>query len=138
MGFLTWRFAISYSGRFWLSILCWIFIIPIVLYIAKCFYSIISFDWNNGDWSYASNSLEAKLRLTVPLPGSGNALIDHKPVEHAEKTLGAMTSPDGNSAAAISMMQEKAQQWIDAVRNGHLHCRNVWFSLKVQFWPRIG
>ena len=36
------------------------------------------------------------------------------------------------------MMQEKAQQWIDAVRNGHLHRRNVWFSLKVQFWPRIG
>jgi hypothetical protein len=24
------------------------------------------------------------------------------------------------------------------VRNGHLHQRNVWFSLKVQLWPRIG
>jgi hypothetical protein len=36
------------------------------------------------------------------------------------------------------MMQEKAQQWIDTVRNGHLHRRNIWFSLKVQFWPRIG
>jgi hypothetical protein len=49
-----------------------------------------------------------------------------------------MTSPDGNCAAAIGMMQEKAQQWIDAVRNSHLHRRNVWFSLKVQFWPWIG
>ena len=46
-----------------------------VLQPAKCFYSIISFDWNNGDWSYASNSSEAKLRLTVPLPGGGNPLI---------------------------------------------------------------
>jgi hypothetical protein len=35
------------------------------------------------------------------------------------------------------MMQEKAQAWINAVRNGHLHHRNVWFLLKVQFWPRI-
>ncbi len=35
-------------------------------------------------------------------------------------------------------MQEKAQKWINAVRNGHLHQRNVWFSLKVQFWPRVG
>ncbi len=78
------------------------------------------------------------MRLTVPLPGGGNAPIDHKPVEHAEKTLGAMSSPDGNCAAAIGMMQEKAQQWIDAVRNGHLHRRNAWFSLKIQFWPRIG
>ncbi len=59
-------------------------------------------------------------------------------IEHAEKTLGAMTSPNGNSDLAIEMMQEKVQQWINAVRNGHLHQRNVWFSLKVQFWPRIG
>jgi hypothetical protein len=49
-----------------------------------------------------------------------------------------MPSPDGNSAASIKMIQEKAQQWINTVWNGHLHQRNVWFLLKVQFWPRIG
>jgi hypothetical protein len=49
-----------------------------------------------------------------------------------------MTSPDGDSATSIQMMQDKTQAWINAVRNGHLHRRNVWFSLKVQFWPRIG
>ena len=32
MGFLTWKFVISYTGRFWLSILQWIFIVPIVLF----------------------------------------------------------------------------------------------------------
>jgi hypothetical protein len=108
------------------------------LQLAKCFYSIISFNWNNGDWSYVSNASKGELGIAVPLPGGGNAPINHKPVEHAEKTLGAMTLPDGNSGSAIGMMQEKAQQWKNAVRNGHLHCRNVWFSLKVQFWPRIG
>jgi hypothetical protein len=35
-------------------------------------------------------------------------------------------------------MQEKVQQWVDAVRNGHLHHRNVWFLLGVQFWPWVG
>ena len=49
-----------------------------------------------------------------------------------------MTSPDRKSAAIITMMQEKAQGWINAVRGGHLHRRNVWFLLKVQFWPRVG
>ncbi len=49
-----------------------------------------------------------------------------------------MTPPNGNSGLAIGMMQEKAQLWINAVRTGHLHCRNVWFSLKVQFWPPVG
>jgi hypothetical protein len=109
-----------------------------VLQLAKCFYSIISFDWNNRDWSYASNASKGELGITVPLPGGGNAPIKHKPVEHAEKTLEAMTSPNGNSGSAIGMMKEKVQQWINAVRNGHLHCRYIWFSLKVQFWPRIG
>jgi hypothetical protein len=35
-------------------------------------------------------------------------------------------------------MQEKAQNWINAVRSGHLHRQNVWFLLKVQFWPWVG
>jgi hypothetical protein len=105
---------------------------------AKCFYSIISFDRNNGDWRYAPNVSNDSLTIIVPLPGGNTTPINHKPVEHAEKTLGALTSSDGNSAATIGMMQEKAQQWINAVRNGKLHRRNVWFSLKVQLKPRIG
>jgi hypothetical protein len=108
------------------------------LQLATCFYSIISFEWNNGDWSYASNALKGELGITVPLPSSGNAPINHKPLMHAEKSLGAMTLPDSYSGTAIGMMQEKAQQWINAVRNRHLHRHNVLFSLKVQFWPQIG
>ena len=48
-----------------------------------------------------------------------------------------MTSPDRNSGASIQLMQEKAQNWINSVRSGHLHHCNIWFSLKVQFWPHI-
>jgi len=104
---------------------------------AKCFYSIISFEWLNGAWRYASNESRTDLGVSVPLPGGGSAGIGHKAVQHAEKTLGAMTSPDGNSRAAIVMMQDKAQQWVNDVRNGKLHRRNVWFSLKFQLVPRI-
>ncbi len=64
--------------------------------------------------------------------------MGHRPVTHSEKTLGPMTSPNGNSSGSLRMMQDKAQQWIDLVCNGHLHCLNVWFSLNVQFWPRVG
>jgi hypothetical protein len=104
---------------------------------AKCFYSIISFEWVNGGWSYASNEKNAELGVSVPLPGGGRAGIGHKPVSHAEKTLGAMTSPDGNSRAAIMMMQDKVHQWLTDVRNGKLHRRNIWFLLKFQLCPRI-
>jgi hypothetical protein len=104
---------------------------------AKCFYSIILFKWVNGGWSYASNETNTELGVIVPLPGGGRAGIGHKPVSHAEKTLGTMTSPDGNSRAAIMMMQDRAHQWLTDVRNGKLHCRNVWFLLKFQLCPRI-
>jgi hypothetical protein len=108
-----------------------------VLQPQKCFYSVISFDWKNGEWQYAQNATRDNLQITVPLPDGSSAMISHKKVSHAEKTLGAMTSPDGNSTASILMMQEKAQDWINAVQSGHMHRRNVWFSLKVQFWPRV-
>ncbi len=104
----------------------------------KRFYSIISFEWMNGEWRYTNNTLRGEFGVTVPLPGGKAAAIEHKSVDHTEKTLGAMTSPVGDSAASIQMMQEKTQAWINAVRNGHRHCHNVWFLLQVQFWPRIG
>jgi hypothetical protein len=47
--------------------------------------------------------------VNVPLPGGTEAPIAHKKVNHAEKMLGVMTSPDGKSEASIAMMQEKAQ-----------------------------
>jgi hypothetical protein len=84
----------------------------------KCFYSIISFEWTNSEWRYTENSMRDELRVTVPLPNRSSTPISHKKVSHAEKTLGAMTSPDGNCTASIVMMQEKAQQWVNAVRQG--------------------
>ncbi len=109
-----------------------------VLQPSKYFYTIISFKWEKGQWKYTDNTFRGEFCITVPLPGSNAVAISHKSAKHGEKTLGAMTSPDGNSAASIKMIQEKAQQWINAVWSRHLHQRNVWVLLKVQFWPRIG
>jgi hypothetical protein len=99
---------------------------------------IISFEWTNGQWKYRDNSILGNFGVSVPLPGGATAAIVHQPVAHSKKTLGAMTFPDGSSTGQIAMMQEKAQGWIDAVRNGHLHRQNTWFLIGVQFWPRVG
>jgi hypothetical protein len=71
---------------------------------------MISFEWDNGLWKYANNSLKGELGITVPLPGGSEAAIDHKSINHAVKTLRALTSLDGNSAASFQMIQEKARQ----------------------------
>jgi hypothetical protein len=76
---------------------------------SKCFYSVISFEWSNGEWKYSSNDKKEEYGVTVPLPGRREAPIDHKSVDHAEKTLGATTSPNGDSHASLSLMKEKAQ-----------------------------
>ncbi len=104
----------------------------------KCFYLILSFEWVSGVWKYKDNSISGSYGVTVPLPREGSAAIAHRPISHAEKAIGALTSLDSDSASAILQMQEKAQQWVDAVRNSHLHQRNVWFLLGVQFWPWVG
>ena len=100
---------------------------------AKCFYSIILFEWVNSGWRYASNENDAELGVSMPLPGGRRVGIGHKLVSHAEK----MTPPDGNSHAAIMMMQDKVQRWVTNVRNGKLHPSNVWFLLKFQLCPQI-
>jgi hypothetical protein len=99
---------------------------------SKCFYSIISFKWTNGKWKYAKNIIRGDFDITVPLPGGRKVAITHKGINHAEKTLRAMMSLDSDSSASIQMMQDKAQQWINNMRSGHLHQRNIWFLLKVQ------
>jgi hypothetical protein len=92
----------------------------------------------NRELRYTNNTLRGEFGVMIPLPGQKAATIEYKSIDHAEITLGAMMSPDGDSTTSIQMIQEKTQAWINAVRNGHLHRRNVWFPLKVQFWPRIG
>ncbi len=72
-----------------------------VLQPIKCFYLIILFKWKNGEWRYANNALRGNFGVKVPLPTGMEAPIAHRHVDHAEKTLGAMTSPDGNSGASI-------------------------------------
>jgi hypothetical protein len=50
---------------------------------AKCFYSIISYEWTNRVWSYRDNSIRGDFGVTVPLPGGAKAGIGHRPVTHS-------------------------------------------------------
>jgi hypothetical protein len=39
-----------------------------VLQLAKCFYSIIFFEWRDGRWRYADNTAPGEFGVNVPLP----------------------------------------------------------------------
>jgi hypothetical protein len=60
MSFLAWKFISSYSGCFWLSILRWILIVPIVLY--TFFHGVYNFGPQHRQWSFTDI-------LFNPVPG---------------------------------------------------------------------
>jgi hypothetical protein len=64
--------------------------------------------------------------------------IQHLPISKAIKTLGPMTWPSGSSVAAIERMKIQGQEWADRVLASSLSCRNVWFMVDCQVWPRVG
>ncbi|HSN22990.1 MAG TPA: hypothetical protein VLS45_02270, partial [Methylomicrobium sp.] len=105
----------------------------------KCFYHLISFRWlPSGKWAYENNHEMAEYEMRVPMPDGTTAKIDHLPVTTDKKTLGIWTSPVGSSAGAMTAMREKAQEWVDKAKEGHLKRSDIWFLLDCQFWPRVG
>jgi hypothetical protein len=60
IGFLFWLFISSYSGRFWLQVLCWIFIVPITF--ITFFQYVYNFRPKHRKWSLFNI-------LSNPVPG---------------------------------------------------------------------
>jgi len=102
------------------------------LKLIKCFFRLISFAWKeDGSWFYENNEEDEEFQVKVPLADGSFGNIQHI------KTLGSMTCPSGSSKGSIEYMQKKGAAWKDMIRAGKLSCRNVWFMMDKQFWPRI-
>ena len=105
----------------------------------KCFYHLLSFQWDNkGKWKYAPNHEAAEYAMVVPMPDGTHAPIEHLPATQVRETLGVWSSPDGNSVEILKKMSEKGQAWVEQAREGNLRRRDVWLLLDIQFWPRVG
>jgi hypothetical protein len=72
-----------------------------------------------------------------PLPNGLLAPIQHQVVDDAQKTLGIITCPSGNSTGSLMQMKEKTKKWLDALTSGRLHCCMMWFSVDRQLWPSV-
>ena len=62
---------------------------------------------------YENKVLRPNLSIGVPFADGSLAEIEHLPVSSAVKTLGLMTCPTGSSAAALGLMQQQGQEWVD-------------------------
>jgi hypothetical protein len=68
----------------------------------------------------------------VPLPNRTLAPIQHRVVDNAQKTLGIITCPSGDSSGNLTQMKEKTKKWLDALTSERLHCRLMWINVDHQ------
>ncbi len=75
--------------------------------------------------------------MFIPLPKGTLAPIQHRAVDNAQKTLGIITCPSGDSTGSLTQMKEKTKKWLDALTSGRLHCHLMWISVDRQLWPSV-
>ena len=76
----------------------------------KCFYHLINFAWTQkGRWQYIVHHKDEGAALFVPLPDGTRAPISHLAVDNAQKTLGVIMCPSGNSSDSLQQVKDKAK-----------------------------
>ena len=94
----------------------------------KSHWYLIDFVWTDGQWRYASME-ETEAGLVVRDCDGNMKTIERLSVSDAQRTLGVRLAPDGNNEAEVKFLRERAQDWADRVRTGHLPRRLVWESM---------
>ncbi len=78
---------------------------------------MLDYDCVEGEWTYAETR-DAELKITN-LDGT-KSLIKQEKVTESKKTLGMYDSPPGGNEGHLSYILEKATQWANRMKNGHL------------------
>jgi hypothetical protein len=82
---------------------------------SKCFYSVISFEWKNGEWVYSNNAVKQEFNITVPLPGNTTAPIKHKSV----------TSREDDGSNDITRRQQLCKYHYDSRKSSNMDIRRL-------------
>ena len=94
----------------------------------KSHWYLIDFVWKDGFWRYASLE-ETNCGLKVRDCDGNSKTIERLAVSEARRTLGVRLAPDGNNDEEAKFLRERAKDWADRVRTGHLPRRLVWESM---------
>ncbi len=83
---------------------------------------LLDFVWTaKGGWQYIAHHDNNSMLVTVSMPHGTMAPFTHLVVDNAQKTLGVVTCPAGDSVGSLHQMKKKAQKWLDSLTAGRLH-----------------
>ncbi len=97
----------------------------------KCFWYLLDYTCNEGEWSYAVHS---DFDLFVNNPDGSKSSIKQEGVQTSKKTLGIYDSPAGGNQGHLEYIHGKLTMWITRMRNGHLPSHMAWIAYKLQLW----
>jgi hypothetical protein len=104
----------------------------------KCFFHLIKFQWTRqGGWQYIGYHGDEMAAVFVLLLNGMSAPIQHCAVGDAQKILGIITCPSGDSTGSLKQMKEKTKKRLDVLTSGRLHRCLMWISVDHQLWPSV-
>jgi hypothetical protein len=83
----------------------------------KCFWYLLDYDCVDEEWIYA-DAMAMELKITNP-DDTKSPIKWEKPTE-SKATLGIYDSPSGGNKGHLSFILNKATQWVNRMKNGHL------------------
>ena len=97
----------------------------------KCFWYLLNYDCIDGEWIYA-DAMAMELKITNP--DSTKSPIKREKATESKATLGIYDSPSGGNKGHLSFILDKATQWVNRMKNGHLPSHVAWIAYKQQLW----
>ncbi len=70
-------------------------------------------------------------------PDGTKSPIKQEKVTESKQTLGIYDSPLGGNKGHLGFIVEKATQWVNRMKNGHLPSHIAWMAYKHQLWPSL-
>jgi hypothetical protein len=95
----------------------------------KCFWHLLDYECMDGEWTYA-DAMTKDLKITNP--NWTKSPIKQEKVMESKKTLGIYNSPSGDNEGHLSFIANKATQWVNRMKNGHLPSHVAWIAYKHQ------
>jgi hypothetical protein len=66
----------------------------------------MDFQWTQrGGWQYIKHHKDESALMFAPLPNGSRALIQHRAVDNAQKTLGIISCPSENCTGSLTQMK---------------------------------
>jgi hypothetical protein len=100
----------------------------------KCFWYLLDYECVDGEWTCA-DAMTKDLKITNP--SRTKSPIKQEKVTESKKTLGIHDSLSGGNEGHLSFIANKAAQWGNRMKNGHLPSHVAWIAYKHQLWPSL-